>query len=65
VVCILGAVAVAVVLSDWPAVIVLPLSLPVLHGVLTKDGAALNPLLGRTALLLLAYSVLFSIGWVL
>lgn len=31
----------------------------------SDEGAALNPMLGRTALLLLAYSVLFSLGWLL
>ena len=31
----------------------------------TTDSAALNPLLGQTAVLLLVYSVLFSIGWII
>ena len=33
--------------------------------VFQDEGAALNPMLGRTALLLLAFSVLFSVGWLL
>ncbi len=31
----------------------------------TRDPAVLNPLLGRTALLLLAYSLAFGLGWLL
>ena len=40
-------------------------ALPVFRRLLTSDGAALNPVLARTAGLLIIYSALFSIGWVL
>lgn len=36
-----------------------------LHAVFFKEGAALNPILGRTGKLLFFYGFLFSIGWVL
>jgi len=40
-------------------------ALPAFRAVFTQTGAALNPILGTTGKLLLLYSVLFSIGWVL
>ena len=41
-------------------------ALPILHELLTEpDPVALNPLLGATGRLLLIYSVLFSIGWMI
>ena len=40
-------------------------ALPAFHRLLTCEGAALNPVLARTAGLLVVYSALFSIGWVL
>jgi 1,4-dihydroxy-2-naphthoate octaprenyltransferase len=39
------------------------LAIPVIHLVLTEEGAALNAALAKTGQLLLIYSVLFSIGW--
>lgn len=39
-----------------------PLALPCLRALATVDGAALNPWLGRTARLLLAYGALLAIG---
>ncbi len=40
-------------------------ALPVFRRLLACEGAALNPVLARTAGLLVIYSALFSIGWVL
>ena len=40
-------------------------ALPAARGVLTREGTSLNPILAGTAGLLLLYSVLFSIGWVM
>ena len=40
-------------------------ALPAFRGLLTCEGASLNPVLARTAGLLLIYSALFSIGWAL
>lgn len=46
------------------ALIILPLAFPNLRKLrTTRDAAALNPLLGATARLLLLYSLLFSLGW--
>ncbi len=46
--------------------IVILFALPILHELLTEpDPVALNPLLGATGRLLLIYSVLFSIGWMI
>jgi len=42
----------------------LPLALHLTRQFLSLDGAALNPLLGGTARLLMVHSLLFSIGWV-
>jgi 1,4-dihydroxy-2-naphthoate octaprenyltransferase len=39
------------------------LAIPVIHLVLTQEGAALNKGLAQTGMLLLIYCVLFSIGW--
>lgn len=47
------------------ATLVLPAALPACRAVFSRTGAALNPILGTTGKLLLVYSVLFSIGWVL
>ncbi len=48
------------------AAFVLPLAVPMLRTLRTeRDAAQLNPLLGATARLLLVYSVLFSVGWLL
>jgi 1,4-dihydroxy-2-naphthoate octaprenyltransferase len=48
------------------AVLILPLALPVVRQLRDeRDARNLNPLLGGTARLLLVYSVLFSLGWVL
>ncbi len=44
---------------------VLLAALPACRAVFSRSGAALNPILGATGKLLLFYSVLFSIGWVL
>jgi 1,4-dihydroxy-2-naphthoate octaprenyltransferase len=41
---------------------VLP-AVPAVLGVLRNDGAALNPYLGRTGLVLLLFGLLFSAGW--
>ena len=40
-------------------------ALPAIRSLLICEGASLNPVLARTAGLLLIYSALFSIGWVL
>jgi len=41
-------------------------ALPIFHDLLTEpDPMALNPLLGATGRLLLIYSVLFSVGWII
>ena len=70
---IIGACAIPVGLAIWTgahlfalsAVCVLLPAVPVMRRVWTQQGAALNPCLGASGRLLLAYSVLFSIGWVL
>jgi len=42
------------------------LAVPIMHTLVsTRNPAQLNPLLGRTGQLLLLYSVLFAIGWML
>ena len=38
---------------------------PVIRSMFTQSGAALDPNLGRTGKILVLYSVLFSVGWVL
>jgi 1,4-dihydroxy-2-naphthoate octaprenyltransferase len=73
--CIVGAALVPVVLflgpaADRPFVLlaapVLPLMARAIRTVCGSDDAdALNPMLGATALGLLAYSILFAVGWVL
>lgn len=40
-------------------------AIPVVHLVLTSEGRALNPALGRTGQILLLFSILFSVGWIL
>jgi 1,4-dihydroxy-2-naphthoate polyprenyltransferase len=40
-------------------------ALPAVRAVFTRKGKALNPILGYTALLLLLYSFLFVVGWLL
>lgn len=44
--------------------VILP-GIPVIRSMFTQSGAALDPNLGRTGKLLVLYSVLFSIGWLL
>ena len=55
--------------SEWSIIgaAILPLSIPLyfrLAKTPVSDGSALNPVLGKTALLLLVYSICFSAGWV-
>lgn len=70
--CMAGAALVPVVLVGWTgghwwalaALGVAPASTPVVRRLWqTADPRALNPLLGRTAQLLIAYSLVFSVGW--
>lgn len=73
--CISGAVVVPAALALWTRGYVWVLAASLAASLLgrplvrtlrrTEDPAVLNPLLGRTAGLLLVYSVLFSIGWLL
>lgn len=50
--------------SGLTVLILIP-AIGILHGLATiKDTARLNPILGQTALLLLAHSVIFALGWV-
>lgn len=52
----------------WAGVsaVIAPLAVPIVRKLATEDDpAALNPLLGATGRLLLLYSMLFSVGWVL
>lgn len=72
--CLIAALAIPVGLvlatGDHPGallvLLLVPIALPAARTMLTRtDGTALNPLLGRTAQLLLLYSILFSLGWVL
>ncbi len=73
--CILGAVAIPVILfyiqrAEHPYFLLAVLTLPVgRFGIIQVCGSdspdVLNPMLGKTAKLLLLYSVLFSLGWVL
>jgi 1,4-dihydroxy-2-naphthoate octaprenyltransferase len=73
-VCIAVAALVPVALWLWTgggalamtAALILPLALPTVRRLRDeRDARRLNPLLGATARLLLVYSVLFSLGWVL
>ena len=70
---IIGAAAVPAVLMVWmgahtyalaASAILLPGAV-LIRGVWKTEGAALNPYLGATGKLLMLYSVLFSIGWLL
>ena len=45
------------------AFLIFPAALPAIRSVCKKSGAELNPSLAYTAILLLVYSVLFSVGW--
>lgn len=71
--CIVMAVAIPVGLALWlegrlgllVCLALLPVALPSVLGVFRTDGPALNPLLGRTARLMLVFSVLFAAGWTL
>lgn len=73
--CILGAVAIPVILfyvqqGEHPYCLLAVLTLPVgRFGIIQVCGSdspdVLNPMLGKTAKLLLLYSILFSLGWVL
>ncbi len=72
--CVAGAAVVPVALWWWSrehalsmlAAVVLPLALPVVRQLRDeRDATRLNPLLGATARLLLVWSALFSIGWLL
>lgn len=47
------------------SVIFLLLAIPVIHRVYTSEGRELNKALGLTGVLLLIYSLAFSIGWIL
>ena len=38
---------------------------PIIRSMFTQSGAALDPNLGRTGKILVLYSLLFSVGWVL
>lgn len=71
-VCIVGAALIPVVLFLWTArhpwamaaLGIGPAAAPVLRRLWrTSDPQVLNPLLGRTAQLLLGYSLVFSVGW--
>lgn len=71
--CISGAVAVPAALALWMGgyvwVLLASLAASLLGRPLvrtlrrTADPAVLNPLLGKTAMLLLVYSILFAVGW--
>lgn len=72
--CVVAAALVPVVLWQWTgahpwvmgASLACLLAIPIVRALRTeRDATRLNPLLGATARLLLVYSVLFSIGWVL
>jgi len=62
VVLILAAFAIAPVLGTWWPLLALPVAVPALRTVLTRDGAALNPGLGQTARLQILYSILLAAG---
>jgi 1,4-dihydroxy-2-naphthoate octaprenyltransferase len=53
--------------SYWVLLALFPLlrSIPINHSMWTQSGAALDPNLGKTAQVLIFYSVFFSIGWIL
>jgi 1,4-dihydroxy-2-naphthoate octaprenyltransferase len=72
--CIVGAAFVPAALVLWTgchwgtllALVVLPLAWSTVRRLRTQtDADGLNPLLGATARLLLVYSMLFSVGWLL
>lgn len=51
--------------SGLTVLILIP-AMSILHGLVTiEDAVRLNPLLGQTALLLLAHSVIFALAWAL
>ena len=51
--------------TPWALIALLPLlrSIPINQSMWTQSGAALDPNLGKTAQVLILYSLLFSIGW--
>jgi 1,4-dihydroxy-2-naphthoate octaprenyltransferase len=49
-------------LHTWLPLLALPVAIPAVRTVLTRDGGALNPGLGQTARLQLAYAALLAIG---
>jgi 1,4-dihydroxy-2-naphthoate octaprenyltransferase len=72
--CLLGALAVPPILvvatggHAWTllTLALIPIAIRMLRTILTRtDAASLNPMLGGTARLLLLYSILFSVGWVI
>ena len=72
--CVLGAVLIPVLLflatnqHPWAisVFLIVLIALPIIQKLRTEpDPVALNPLLGATGRMLLVYSVVFSIGWVL
>jgi len=70
--CVIGGLAIPVVVGAWlghtTALVVLfaiPMAVSTTRAVWTTDGPALNPLLGRTAKLLLVTTVLTVLGWLL
>lgn len=70
--CVIGGLAIPVVGGAWlghtTALVVLfaiPMAISTTRAVWTTDGPALNPLLGRTAKLLLVTTVLTVLGWLL
>lgn len=73
VVSLVGAVAIPVVMAVvldarmglLLCLLLLPLAFPVVRGLYRSSGPALNPYLGRTAALMLVFSLLFGVGWTL
>jgi 1,4-dihydroxy-2-naphthoate octaprenyltransferase len=62
VVLVLAAFVIALALGTWWPLLALPVAVPALRTVLTRDGAALNPGLGQTARLQILYSILLAAG---
>ena len=68
--CLLGAAAISAFYAVdrhwiWGSVLALGLAIPPLRSIWKDQGRALDPNLAKTAKVLVAYSVTFSVGWIL
>ena len=69
--CFVGAAGITIYLAlihqSWILIALIPLllSIPIQHSMWTQNGADLDPNLGKTAKILILYSLFFSVGWLL